>query len=434
VVNPNAAGIDAGSESHFVSVPEDRASEPVRAFGTFTHDLHALADWLVECGITTVAIEATGVYWVPLYEILEERGLEPRLIDSRSIGRRNKKTDVTDCQWIRQLHTYGLLDAAFRPSTDILPLRAIVRQRGMLIERAAQNIQRIQKALNLMNVKLQLVLSDIVGVSGLRIIRAILDGNHTPSELAALRDPGCQASEEKFVNALTGNYRREHLFALRQALASFEFDQQLMAECDAELERELRELDKHQMADQPKPRSKQRRKNQLRFDGQTLLHQFAGTDLTAVDGLDTSTVLTILSETGVDVSPWRSGKHWAAWLTLAPNNRITGGKPIRKKGPLIQPNRAAQAFRLAAQTLERADCALGAFFRRIRARYGRQSAIKATAHKLALIVYSMLKNKTAYADPGADYYEKRYRRSMLNSLSRKASALGYVLVASNEVH
>lgn len=433
VVNPCAAGIDAGSESHFVSVPEDR-SEPVREFGTFTHDLHALAGWLVECGITTVAIEATGVYWVPLYEILEERGLRPRLIDSRSIGRRHKKTDVADCQWIRQLHTYGLLDAAFRPSTDILPLRAIVRQRGMLIERAAQNIQRIQKALNLMNVKLHLVLSDIVGVSGLRIIRAILDGKHTPSDLAALREPACQASEEEFVNALRGNYRREHLFALKQALASFEFDQQLMAECDAELERELRQLQKQPEVNPPNRPSRQRRKNQLRFDGRTLLHQLAGTDLTAVHGLDASTVLTILSETGIDVSPWRSGKHWAAWLTLAPNNRITGGKPIRKKGPLVQPNRAAQAFRLAAQTLERADCALGAFFRRIRGRYGRQSAIKATAHKLALIFYSMLKNKTAYADPGVDYYEQRYRDSMLNSLTRKASTLGYLLVPITEVH
>lgn len=434
VVNPDAAGIDAGDESHFVSVPEDRSDEPVRKFGTFTEDLHALANWLVECGIKTVAIEATGVYWVPLYEILEERGLNPQLIDSRSIGRRNKKTDVLDCQWIRQLHTFGLLDGAFRPPNEILPLRAIVRQRGMLIERAAQNIQRIQKALNLMNVKLHVVLSDIVGASGMRIIRSIIAGKHNPSALAALRDPSCRASEETFVTALTGNYRREHLFALRQAVESFDFDHRLIGQCDAEIERELKQLQKQATVEKPIPTSKKRRKNQLCFDGKTILHELAGVDLSAIDGLDASTVLTILSETGADMSPWRSAKHWAAWLTLAPNNRITGGKPIRKKGPRIHPNRAAQAFRLAAQTLERANCALGAFFRRMKARHGRQTAIKAAAHKLAVIFYSMLKTKTAYADPGVDYYEKRYRERRLNSLIRQAADFGCTLVPTEEVH
>ena len=434
VVNPDAAGIDGGDESHFVSVPEDRSVEPVREFGTFTEDLHALADWLLACGITHVAIEATGVYWVPLYEILEERGLKPQLIDSRSIGRRNKKTDVLDCQWIRQLHTFGLLDAAFRPPNEILPLRAIVRQRGMLIERAAQNIQRMQKSLNLMNVKLHVVLSDIVGVSGMRIIRSIIAGKHNPAELAALRDPSCKASEQTFVTALSGNYRREHLFALRQAVESFDFENRLIADCDAQIEQELQQLNKQTTVEKAKKSKAKRRKNRLHFDGNTILHELAGINLTAIDGLEASSVLTILSETGTDMSPWNSGKHWAAWLTLAPNNRITGGKPIRKKGPRIHPNRAAQAFRLAAQTLERANCALGAFFRRIRARYGRQSAIKATAHKLALIFYSMLKNKTAYVDPGVDYYEQRYRERRLNSLIRQAQALGCTLVPAMEVH
>jgi len=433
VVNPDAAGIDAGDESHFVSVPEDRTDEPVREFGTFTEDLHALADWLVECRITTVAIEATGVYWVPLYEILDERGLNPQLIDSRSIGRRNKKTDVVDCQWIRQLHTFGLLDAAFRPPNEILPVRALVRQRGMLIERAAQNIQRIQKALNLMNVKLHVVLSDIVGVTGLQIIRSIIAGKRNPAELASLRDRGCKASEQDFVSALTGNYRREHLFALRQAVESFDFENGLIAQCDTEIERELQQLHKQITVENAKPKKKQR-KNQLRFDGKTILHEIAGTDLTAIDGLEASSVLTILSETGSDMSPWQSSKHWAAWLTLAPNNRITGGKPIRKRGPLIHPNRAAQAFRLAAQTLERANCALGAFFRRIKARHGRQNAIKATAHKLAVIFYTMLKNKTAYVDPGVNYYERRYRERRLNSLIRQAADLGCILVPATEVH
>lgn len=435
IVNRNAAGIDAGAEGHVVSVPEDRSDEPVRTFGTFTKDLHALADWMIECGITTVAIEATGVYWIPLYEILEERNLKPKLIDSRSVGRRNKKTDVLDCQWIRQLHTYGLLDAAFRPPAEMLALRALMRQRRMLIEHAAQHIQHIQKALDLMNVKLHLVLSDVVGVTGLRIIRAILTGKHSPSELAALREPSCSGTEQMFVDALTGNYRSEHLFALEQAVALFDFHQKLIAECDVRIEAELTTLEKRNGAvTGTGGKKRSRRKNQLHFDGRTLLHQLAGVDLSAIDGLENATVLTILSETGTDMSPWSSAKHWAAWLTLAPNNRITGGKPIRRKGLVIRPNRAAQAFRLAAQTLERAQCALGAFFRRIRSRHGRQSAIKATAHKLALIFYSMLKNRTEYRDPGVNYYEQRYRQTLLKTLTRNAATLGFALVPIEEVH
>ena len=441
VVNRSAAGIDAGSEGHLVSVPEDRSDEPVRTFGTFTKDLQALADWLIECGITTVAIEATGVYWIPLYEILEQRNLKPKLVDSRSVGRRHKKTDVLDCQWIRQLHTYGLLNAAFRPPAEMLALRALMRQRRMLIEHAAQHIQHIQKALDLMNVKLHLVLSDVVGVTGLRIIRAILAGKHRPSELAALREPSCSGSEEMFVDALTGNYRSEHLFALEQAVALFDFHQNLIAECDLRVQAELTTFEKRNTAVTGKAgkagkagKKRSRRKNQLHFDGRTLLHQLAGVDLSAIDGLESATVLTILSETGTDMSPWSSAKQWAAWLTLAPNNRITGGKPIRKKGVVIRPNRAAQAFRLAAQTLERAQCALGAFFRRIRSRHGRQSAIKATAHKLALVFYAMLRNQTEYRDPGVNYYEKKYRETLLRSLTRNAETLGFALVPIEEVH
>jgi transposase len=435
VVNPNAAGIDAGSEKHFVSVPEDRTDEPVRTFGTFTKDLHALADWLIECGITTVAVEATGVYWIPLYEILEERGLNPRLVDSRSIGRKSKKTDVLDCQWIRQLHTYGLLDAAFRPPAAMLPLRAYTRQRKMLIEYAADHIRHIQKALDLMNVKLHLVVSDTVGVSGMRIIEAILDGQRSPAKLAALRDRGCQASEQEFIDALSGNYRKEHLFALEQAVDLFKTYQTKIAGCDKQIEAHLATFDKREASQRQVPRGKKsRRKNQPHFDARTLLYEMVGIDLTAIDGLSSSTVLTILSETGTDMSPWDSGKSFASWLALSPNNRVTGGKPIRRKGPVIRPNRAAQAFRLAAQTLERAQCAIGAFFRKIRSRHGRQIAIKATAHKLATIFYAMLKNRTEYYDRGVEYYEKRHRENLLKSLTRQAVALGFTLTPVQEVH
>jgi len=435
IVNPNAAGVDAGSDRHYVSVPEDRCDQPVRSFGTFTKDLHALADWLIACRITTVAIEATGVYWIPLYEILEERGLNPRLIDSRSIGRKNKKTDVVDCQWIRQLHTYGLLDGAFRPPAAMLPLRALIRQRKMLIEYAADHIRHIQKALDLMNVKLHLVVSDTVGVTGLRIIGAIMEGQRDPATLAALREPGCKASEQEFVNALTGNYRSEHLFALKQAVELFETYQTKIQECDTEIAAYLATFEKRHDATKPLPRkSKSRRKNQPHFDARTLLYEMSGIDLTAIDGLDSSSILSIVSETGTDMAPWSSGKNFASWLALSPNNRITGGKPIRNSRRVIQPNRAAQAFRIAAQTLERAQCALGAFFRRVRARLGRQGAIKATAHKLALIFYSMLKNRTEYHDPGVDYYEQRYRDNLLKSLTTKAATLGFTLTPIQEVH
>lgn len=434
-VNPDAAGIDAGSEQHVVSVREDRTDEPVRTFGTFTTDLNALADWLVECGITTVAIEATGVYWIPLYEILEERGLKPKLVDSRSIGRKTKKTDVLDCQWIRQLHMYGLLDGAFRPPAAMLPLRAYTRQRRMLIEYAADHIRHIQKALDLMNVKLHLVVSDTVGVTGMRIIEAILGGQHSPAKLAVLRDRGCKASEQEFIDALTGNYRPEHLFALEQAVALFKTYQSKIAECDKQIEAHLAKFEKRSASQKQLPVSKQaRRKNQPHFDARTLLYQMVGIDLTAIDGLSSSSVLTILSETGTDMSPWNSGKNFAAWLALSPNNRITGGKRIRRKGLVIRPNRAAQAFRLAAQTLERAHCAIGAFFRRIRSRHGREVAIKATAHKLATIFYAMLKNRTEYQDQGVEHYELRHREHRLKSLTKQAVALGFTLTPIQEVH
>ncbi|HYO79683.1 MAG TPA: transposase, partial [Thermoanaerobaculia bacterium] len=287
VVHPNAAGIDAGAGQHLVSVPEDRSETPVRTFGTLTKDLHALADWLIASGIDTVAIEATGVYWVPLYEILEERGLAPKLIDSRSIGRRNKKTDVLDCQWIRQLHTYGLLDAAFRPPATMLVVRALMRQRRMLVEYAADHVRHIQKALDLMNVKLHLVVSDTTGVSALRIIRAILRGERQPSKLAALRERSCRASEQEFVDALTGNYRREHLFALKQAVELFDVYQEKIAACDAELADALAllEVRHHGVVAMSQPKRKpRRRKNQLHFDARPLLQQIAGVDLAAISG------------------------------------------------------------------------------------------------------------------------------------------------------
>lgn len=443
VVNPNAAGIDAGSELHYVSVPEDRDPQPVRSFGTFTEDLHRMAQWLLQSGVTTVAVEATGVYWMPLYDILEQYGLNPRLVDSRAIGKRSKKTDVLDCQWIRQLHTFGLLDGAFRPSSEMMKLRTLSRHRSMLISCASDHLRHMHKSLDLMNVKLGLIVSDIGGVTAQKIIKAILEGQTDPAKLATLRDKSCAATPEEFVKALTGTYAEEHIFTLGQTVELFESYQEKIRVCDLEQQKVLGTFakvasdtsDSTGAAEKtPSPKKKKRRKNQLHFDAQTILHQISGVDLTLVPGLEANSLLTIVSEIGVDMSQWSSPKAFANWLAVAPNNRITGGKPIRKRNKIMSPNRAAQAFRLAAQTLERTSTALGAFFRRVQSRLGRQGAIKATAHKLARIVYAMLRDKTEYRDPGTDYYEQRYHKNLLNSLTTKALRFGYTLVPIPEVH
>lgn len=435
VVNPNAAGIDAGSEDHWVAVPEGRADSPVRKFGTFTDDLEQLADWLVDCGITTVAIEATGVYWIPLYEVLEVRGLNPVLVDSRSLGRRNKKTDVADCQRIQQFHTYGLLDGAFVPDGLILPLRAFMRQRRMLIDYASDHIRHMQKALDLMNLKLHTVLSDITGVTGMAIIRAIVAGERDPVVLASMRNPKCKNPQDTIAKALTGNYREEHLFSLSQALDLFDQYQNKIAECDAKIADQIDRFPKHaDCAELKSTRKAKARKNQPRFDGRALLYEMAGVDLVAIDGLDVSSVLSIISETGLDMTRWPRDAHFASWLNICPNPWITGGKPIRRGPPHPAPNRAAQAFRLAARTLERSDSALGAFFRRIKGRHGRAMAIKATAHKLARIFYAVLGTRTPYRDQGADYYEKKYHENLLKRLEKKAHSLGMKLVPVEAVH
>ena len=431
-VNPNAAGIDAGAEEHWVSVPEDRDPEPIKRFSAFTEDLYALADWLVHCRIDTVAIEATGVYWIPLVEVIESRGITVRLVDSRSLGRRRKKTDVVDCQWLRQLHTYGLLDGAFRPSADILPLRAYQRQRQMLIRCAADHIRHLQKAMDLMNLKLHTVLSDITGKTGIRIIEAILNGDRDPAHLASLRDPNCKNSEETIAKALFGNYRDEHLFELRQAYELFLVYQQKIADCDEKTEQALATFDRKAAPGKiptttPKRRRK-RRKNQPHFDGRTLLHQLHGVDVVAIAGFEVSTALTITSEIGVDVDAFDTGAEFVSWLRLAPNNRISGGKRLRQKGPKVHPNRATQAFLLAGQSLARAQNWLGAFFRRIQRRHGFAVAVKATAAKLARIYYAMIKNKTEYRAPDTNYYEQRYRSNLIKSFEKRVRELGMTLV------
>jgi transposase len=428
-INLNAAGIDIGAEEIYVAVPKGRDEQSVRCFSTFTEGLHRLADWLEACGIETVAMESTGSYWIPLFEILESRGFEVYLVNARHIKNvSGRKSDVLDCQWIQQLHTYGLLQASFRPPEQICAVRSLVRHREMLIRYRASHIQHMQKALDLMNLKLTNVLSDITGVTGMQIIRSIVAGEHDPQVLARYRNSQCKHSEADIVKSLEGHYKREHLFTLKQALQLYDFYDQQLAECDAELEALYDEFEPPEEpgTPPPKPNRRKRRKNQPHFDLAQSLYRMTGVDLTQIDGLDALTVQDILSETGTDMSAWPTEKHFAAWLRLAPNNRVTGGKVKSRRTQPTQ-NRASNALRIAAQSLARSDSALGAYYRRLRARQGAPKAITATAHKIARIVYYMLKNREPYHDPGAHYYEEQYRERAIRKLQRQAAKLGMSL-------
>jgi len=428
-IKPHAAGIDVGAEEVYVAVPPDRDEQSVRSFPTFTADLRRLAEWLKACQVETVAMEATGVYWIPLYEILEEEGFEVCLVNARHLKNvSGRKTDVLDCQWIQQLHTYGLLSPSFRPPEQIVAIRSLVRHREMLVRYRSAHIQHMQKALTLMNVRLTNVLSDITGVTGLKIIRAIVAGEHEPKQLAQFRDERCKRSEAEIAKSLEGHYKREHLFALKQALELYDFyDQQLQA-CDTELEAMYQEFDPPENPGTPPPasRTQKRRKNQAHFDLAPALYRLTGVDLTQIDGVDELTVQNVLSEIGTDMSKWPTVKHFTSWLHLCPNNKITGGKVIQTG---VQPtkNRASAALRVAAASLKSSDSALGAFFRRLRARLGTPVAITATAHKLARIIYFMLKERKPYHDFGADFYDLQYRTRVLHNLNRRAAKLGFRL-------
>lgn len=431
-LNLNAAGLDIGAEEIYVCVPADRDEPSVRAFPTFTPDLCALAAWLEACAIDTVAMESTGVYWIPIYEILEARGFRVHLVNARQLKNvSGRKTDVLDCQWIQQLHTYGLLRASFRPPEQICALRALARHRDNLIRYRSAHIQHMQKALELMNIKLTHVISDITGVTGLSIIRAILAGERDPRALARLRNVQCAKSEDEIAKALQGNYKAEHLFVLKQALAQYDFYQRQLQECDAEMEAMYAALPPSDPDEQgsppPKPKTGKPRKNQAHYDLATSLYRMVGVDLTAIDGIDALTAQTIISEIGVDVTAWPTVKHFASWLGVAPHNRKSGGKVLSSRTKKTQ-NRVGLAFRIAAQSLSRSHSALGGFYRRMRAKHGPAKANTATAHKLARIVYYMLKNRTTYADPGQDYYQQQYHKRAARNLRRKAAKLGLQLV------
>jgi transposase len=432
-IQSDAAGIDCGAGQHYVAVPADRDEQPVRAFRTFTADLNQLADWLLQCRIKTVAMESTGVYWIPVFEILEARGLEVVLVNAHHLRNvRGRKSDVTDCEWLRELHSVGLLSASFRPAAEMVVLRTYVRQRASLVEQAASHIQRMQKSLTQMNLMLHLVLSDITGTTGLKIVRSILGGERDPAVLASHRDHRCKASTQQIIAALTGNYRVEHLFTLKQNFDAYEFDRQQIAECDAAIQQLIDTL----AAQQPPPPTKlpsarqplKPKGHEPAFDIRTPLHRLTGgTDLSQIDGIGPHAALQLVAEIGTDMGRWPSAAHFTSWLSLAPNNKISGGRLLSSR---TQPsaNRAAAILRRCAMSLMRTSTALGAFYRRLAARTGKPTAITATARKLAVLVYRILRGDISYSDPGAEAYAQLHRTRLLKSLCKRAHQLGHALI------
>ena len=437
LINPDAAGIDIGAEFHYVAIPKGRDPEgkDVQNFGTFTADLYALAHWLKACQIQTVAMESTSVYWIPLFEILDSQGIDVNLVNPRFIKNvPGRKTDVLDCQWIQQLHTYGLLRGSFRPDDQMCVLRGYMRQRIMLVSYASHHIQHMQKALEQMNIKLNQVVRDITGVTGLGIIRAIIRGEHDPVKLAQLRDPRCKNDADTIARALNGNYRMEHLFALKQAVELYDTYHEKIIDCDCKIEQHLSSFEDRSDGQPPGKASKSNRgKNRLSFDARSYLYQMTGVDLTAVDGIDTLSALKLISEIGVDMSCWPTEKHFGSWLGLSPGSKVSGGKVISSKTKKCA-NRAAHILRIAAYSLQRSNSAVGAFFRRKKAQKGPSKATTATAYKLARIIYNMLKNGTQYKDMGQDYYDERYQNRLIENMKRRAKQFGYELTYIKEQH
>lgn len=444
IVHPHAAGIDIGSASHFVSVPADRDQEPVREFGSWTADLHRMARWLKSCGIKTVAMQSTGVYWIPVHDVLEQEGLEAFLVNAR--GTKNlpgRKSDVQECQWLRKLHTYGLLRKSFRPPEEIRAVRTFWRLRDRVVKDAGRAVQHIQKALTTMNVQLANAISDVSGVTGMNIVRAILQGQRDPRELAKLRDPHIRASEEEIANSLEGNWQEDVLFELRQVVNAYDFHRQQLATIDTELQKYMTALPTREPVGGPsvgvdvsKLSAKQRKKlkasrkskdNRPAFDLGTELARLMGVDLRLIDGIDVMTVQTIYSEVGADLSAWPTEDAFASWLELVPRKDVSSGKVIRqKKRP--SNNRVTTALRNAAETLVRSDSYLGARYRHFTARLEGLKGVKAMAHYLACLVYRLLTKGPSWVDRGAAYYENKRRERELVSLHRKAAAMGMQLV------
>ena len=427
----SAAGIDIASREHWVCVPENRATPNVRKFGTFTCDLYAIAAWLQECGVTTVAMESTGVYWIPLFQVLEARGFTVCLVNAKHLKNvsNRPKSDRLDCQWLQRLHAYGLLMASFRPPEQLCHLRTLLRHRDAIIRASARHVQHMQKALHQMNLMLDTVITDITGVTGQQIIQAILAGERNPTVLAGYRDYRVRASEERIAKALEGTYQEEHVFVLQHAYAAYQFARQQIAACDQAVERALKRLDKTLDATQtPLPPSPTAPRipphNAPTYDARTYVYEVYGVDLTQVPGFQASTIQTLLAEVGCDMNKWPTDKHFTSWLGLAPNVNRSGGKDKSASTRKVN-SRAALALRQAARAAGRSHSYLGAYYRRLRARCGPPKAITATARKLAVIFYYMVKRGAEYQELGEEYYLKRSAQRQVRRLKQQARRLGF---------
>lgn len=424
-VFPNAAGIDVGASSHWVAVPRHVTDDSVREFGAMTDDLNAMADWLLACGVDAVALESTGVYWIPVFEVLEQRGLKVWLVDARQMKYvPGRKSDVQDCQWLQKLMSLGFLRRAFRPDAEVCELRAVARQRDILLTEQASWVQRMQKALVQMNIQLTEVLTDVMGLSGQLIIRDIVAGERDPKALARHRHSRVKASAEEITKALTGNWREEHLFVLRQSLGMYDDIARHLGQCDTKLHAGLKDLGERQvdLGKAPRLGSKLRQT----FDTRQILANWAGVDLTRINGLGLTVVTKILTEIGPDMSGFASVKHFCSWLGLCPGTKISGGKVLSAKTKRSS-NRVRQALKMAAMSLSHSDSALGAFYRRLCARMDKPSANTAVAHKLARMVYFMLTRGEQFVDQGQQHYEEQQHQRSVAALKRRASALGFVI-------
>jgi transposase len=434
-VNENAAGVDIGATEIVACVPGGEEIQLVKAFGNYTVDLQAIAKWFHEHKIKTVAMESTGVYWIPLFEELERQGFECLLISSRSLRKvAGQKTDVEDAQWIQTLHSYGLLKGSFRPQADLVALRTLLRHRAQLLEHRAPHIQHMQKALLQMNIQLSQAVTDVTGMTGQMIIRAIVAGIRDPGQLATLRDPGCKHSEEEIAKALTGTWREEHLYVLQQSLELYDFYTEKIEACDAEISRQYGMTRPDWVSgDLPVVPDKKRNSHSKNApkDAREIrehLYRINGVDLSLVDGFGVSLAQTVTMEVGSNVGEkFPTEKHFSSWLGLAPKHDISGGKVLNNK-TLKTKNRAGQAFRMAANSVKKADCPFGVLYRRLRSRLGPAQATVATAHAIARVVYKMLKYKVEYDPLSVNEYQKKYEEQQVKYMRKRAAKFGYQLV------
>jgi transposase len=443
ILEPNAAGIDIGSREIFVAVPPDRDPNPVRVFATFTENLQELAAWLSRCGVTTAAMESTGVYWIPLYDILEQHGIKPCLVNARQMKNvPGRRTDWHECQWLQFLHSVGLLHSAFRPEAEVCAVRTLIRHRGELVQAASQHIQHMHKALTQMNLQIHHVISDLTGVTGLTILDAILAGERDPVILAQFRDPRIKATEETIRKSLVGNWRREHLFTLKQSRELYGIYQQQIVTCDQEIESLLNQFaprvdptEKPLPPDRKRNRAARKRRKKTgnpdtAFDLRTEAYKLFGVDVTQIPGLETI-ALPLFSEVGRDLSKWPTGRHFVSWLALCPDNDISGGQ-VLWRGMRKVNNQAGRLFRLAAYSLHHSLTPMGDYLRRMKSKIGPAAATTATAHKIAIVFYTMVKNQVEYDETIWATRDSKRQKHWEAKLKRQAKQLGYELIPIGE--